>query len=237
MIDGKIHAAIVDYGLGNLFSVKQACEYVGMSAVITSVHLELETADVVILPGVGAFSDAMTALKKLDLISPLQEIGKSQKWLVGICLGMQLLMSESYEFGVHEGLNIIEGSVVPIENLEATSIVDGIPRKLKVPQVGWNQIWHPSDKYLNNHGKDSDWSNTPLWNIADAEYFYFVHSFYVKPARRELTLATTKYGQIEFCSSLQYNKNFACQFHPERSGSQGLKIYENINAMVSANPE
>jgi len=233
----KIRAAIVDHGLGNLFSVKQACEYAGMSAVITPDYKALMSADVVILPGVGAFADAMSALRRLDLVSPLKEIGDSEKWLVGICLGLQLLMTESYEFGIHKGLDIIEGSVVPFENLEETSDVDGSPRKLKVPQVGWNQIWSPGGTYLGEKVETHEWEDSPLGNIPDGEYFYFVHSYYVKPVRKDFTLSTTKYGQIEFCSSLLYNTNFACQFHPERSGMYGLKLYKNIAEIVKENLE
>ena len=237
MVDRKIQAAIVDHGLGNLFSVKQACEHVGMSAVITTSYKDLFSADVVILPGVGAYGDAMSALKRLDLITPLQEIGSSEKWLFGICLGLQLLMTESYEFGTHKGLDIIEGSVVPLENLAETNTVDGSPRKLKVPQVGWNQIWRPKDSRPINDSESNSWLNTPLKGLPDGEYMYFVHSYYVKPTQDELIKSTTRYGQIEFCSSLQYNTTFACQFHPERSGVHGLKIYENIAEMVKANLE
>jgi len=231
MDEGKIQAAIVDHGLGNLFSVKQACEFSGMSAVITSSPEELFAADVVILPGVGAFGDAMSALRKLDLVAPLRDIGSSEKWLVGICLGLQLLMTESNEFGTHKGLGVIEGAVVPLENQADTDSVDGFPRKLKVPQVGWNQIWYPENSDLNK------WSNTPLMGTQNGEYMYFVHSYYVVPDHDELVISTTRYGQIEFCSSLQYNTTFACQFHPERSGIHGLKIYENIVKMVKANLE
>jgi len=229
MIAGKIRVAIVDYGLGNLFSVKQACEFAGMDAVITSDHEVLMSADVVILPGVGAFADAMSALLRLDLVSPLREIGSSDKWLVGICLGLQLLMTESYEFGIHKGLDIVSGLVIPFENLEETYEVDGLPRRLKVPQVGWNQIWSP--------GEPSQWSDTPLRNTSEGEYFYFVHSYYVEPTDKNLILSATKYGQTEFCSSLLYNTTFACQFHPERSGVQGLNVYKNIAEIVKANQE
>jgi glutamine amidotransferase len=233
MSDRVIRAAIVDHGLGNLFSVKQACEYAGMSALITPSYKDLMAADVVILPGVGAFGDAMSALNRLDLIAPLREIGASKKWLVGICLGQQLLMTESCEFGVHEGLDIIEGTVVPFENLAETDGVDGIPRKLKVPQVGWNRIRAPKSP-----GSTAEvWAGTPLSGLSDGAYMYFVHSYYVVPTQEEVIRSTTQYGQVEFCSSLQYNSTFACQFHPERSGVQGLEIYKNIAEMVKSNLE
>jgi glutamine amidotransferase len=237
MGDRVIHAAIVDHGLGNLFSVKQACEYAGMSALITPSHKDLFEADVVILPGVGAFRDAMAALERLDLVIPLKEIGESDKVLVGICLGLQLLMTESYEFGLSKGLDIIEGAVIPLKNLDETREVDGSPRKLKVPQVGWNQIWQPKVPTNEGDSETRSWSGTPLKGIPEGEFMYFVHSFYVKPAREEFITSVTQYGQIEFCSSLQYNTTFACQFHPERSGIEGLKIYDNIAEMVKVNLE
>jgi imidazole glycerol-phosphate synthase subunit HisH len=131
----QITVAIVDYGLGNLFSIKHACEYVGLHASITSSPQEILSSDAVILPGVGAFGDAMSALKKLNLITPIKEVASSGKFLMGICLGMQLLMSKSYEFGEHEGLGIIKGPVVRFED------PIGPNGRLKVPQVGWNRIF------------------------------------------------------------------------------------------------
>jgi glutamine amidotransferase len=131
-------------------------------------------------------------------------------------------MSQSFEFGNHKGLDIIPGIVTPLENLETDRTTDGRPRQLKVPQVGWNQVWECG----------SPWSQTPLNGLLDGDHLYFVHSFYVQPTDKSLILSITRYGQIEFCSSLQYNKVFACQFHPERSGLQGLQIYKNIARMV-----
>jgi glutamine amidotransferase len=237
MVNRRVQAAIVDHGLGNLFSVKQACEQVGMAATITASHQALFSADVVILPGVGAYGDAMDALRRLDLVVPLQEIGSADKWLVGICLGLQLLMSESYEFGVHKGLDIIEGTVVPLENPVGSQFGEGPPRKLKVPQVGWNQIWEADVTPPQADSKRTSWDKTPLNGLPEGEYMYFVHSYYVKPSQSDYVLSTTRYGQIEFCSSLQYNTTFACQFHPERSGPQGLKIYENIAELVARDLE
>ncbi|MBT3391962.1 MAG: imidazole glycerol phosphate synthase subunit HisH [Chloroflexi bacterium] len=224
MPDRKVRIAIVDYGLGNLFSVKLACECAGMDAQITASQQELFAADAVILPGVGAFADAMRELKKLDLIAPLKDYSQTGKSLFGICLGMQLLMTESYEFGTHKGLGIVDGDVVPLENL--SSLFNGVPRMLKVPQVGWNQIWRRPDH--------KNWAGTPFDSLSDGEYMYFVHSFYVRPQEDALVLSRTRYGQMEFCSSLQYNSTFACQFHPERSGRQGLLVYKNIAKIVAA---
>lgn len=231
MSDKNVKSAIVDYGLGNLYSVKQACEFAGMETEITSASDRLMAADVVILPGVGAFGDAMATLNRLDLVHPILDIASSGKYLIGICLGMQLLMTESYEFGVHKGLGIVDGAVVPIENPVCEVPFDDALRKLKVPQVGWNQIWKiPSAKSQTQDG----WASDALAKVSDGEYMYFVHSFFVQPADQSVVVSTTQYGQIEFCSSLQYNNVFACQFHPERSASQGLQIYKNIASMVKA---
>src|SRR5205814_4019751 len=134
------NAAIVDYGLGNLYSVKHACERVGLRPLVTAAWREIVATPLVILPGVGAFGDAMDALRRLDLVAPLREIAASDQQLVGICLGMQLLMSESHEFGRHQGLGIIEGPVVRFAN-PVDIVGEGAEREsreLKVPQVGWN---------------------------------------------------------------------------------------------------
>lgn len=220
-------AAIVDYGLGNLFSVQRACEYVGLPAHITSSRDEVLQADAVILPGVGAFGDAMAALHRLDLVSPLQDIAASGKPLIGICLGLQLLMSESYEFGTHAGLNIIQGPVVRFENPVSAS------GTLKVPQIGWNRICKTRAQEPGQHNTDGDeWSGSPLAGLPDGEFMYFVHSFYAQPDELDVVLSTSRYGHITFCSSLKKGNVFASQFHPERSGSRGLDIYRNIAALI-----
>ena len=222
MIDREVDVAIIDYGLGNLYSVQQACKSVGMKARITSNPFDLFDVDLVILPGVGAYGDAMAALHRLNLVEPLQKIAISHRWLMGICLGMQLLMSESYEFGVHKGLDIIPGKVISLPKHESIKASDGSIRSLKVPQVGWNQIWRG----------ETSWDNFSLSGLVDGEHMYFVHSYYVEPEKKTMITSTTKYGQVEFCSSLQYNSVFACQFHPERSGVKGLKIYKNLARIV-----
>lgn len=214
--------AIVDYGMGNLFSVKHACECVGLNAKVTSSKEEILSADLVILPGVGAFGDAMEALRNLDLVNTLKVVHESSKPIVGICLGMQLLMSEGHEFGRHKGLGIIKGQVVPFDNP-----IDDSQKSLKVPQVGWNHIYSTK----NNHTADV-WKNSILEGINNNEFMYFVHSFYVKPENSEVILSKSNYGGIEFCSTLQYENISACQFHPERSGQQGLKIYTNFISLL-----
>ncbi|MCK9276304.1 MAG: imidazole glycerol phosphate synthase subunit HisH [Syntrophales bacterium] len=154
MADPSPRVAIVDYGLGNLFSIAQACTIVGLNSIITSSKKDILDAEAVILPGVGAFGDAMSALQRLDLVSVLRFISESSKPLVGICLGMQLMMTESYEFGHHKGLGIIEG---PVERFDAPKEKE---RLLKVPQIGWNQIF----KSENN---SQQWYGTLLDSIGD----------------------------------------------------------------------
>ncbi|MGE4505766.1 MAG: imidazole glycerol phosphate synthase subunit HisH [Desulfovibrionaceae bacterium] len=205
--------AIVDYRLGNLYSVKLACEHAGMEAAVTSDKSEILGADAVILPGVGAFGDAMQTLRELDLVHVLKDVAQRGTPLYGICLGLQLLMETSEEFGAHEGLGILKGTVVSL----------GSPREggrtLKVPQVGWNSITPPEGR---------GFEGSPLACVSPGERFYFVHSFVVVPQDPEVVCSLTKYGDVEFCSSVRYGNVFACQFHPERSGARGLAVYRHI---------
>lgn len=209
--------AIVDHGLGNLRSVEQACAFAGMHASITSDRRTIADADAVILPGVGAFGDAMRTLHRLDLVSLLRDIAASPTPLVGICLGVQLLMTESVEFGHHQGLAIIEGEVVPLDKPKEGD------RLLKVPQIGWNRV-HCASRAI--------WDASPMHGIDDGDYMYFVHSYVVRPQDGRVVLSTTRYGHIEFCSGVVRNNVFACQFHPERSGVAGLRVYQNLAATL-----
>ncbi len=217
----EFRAAIIDYGMGNLFSVEQACTAAGLPATITSSAEEVRQAAAVILPGVGAFGDAMATLRKLGLVEVIREVVAAGTPVVGICLGMQLLMSESYEFGRHEGLGLIEGTVMPLESQQGAA-------RFKVPHVGWNAITTSRNS----------WEKTPLQGLPDRTFMYFVHSFYVKPSDSQVVLSTTQYANTEFCSSLSVGNIFACQFHPERSGPYGLRLYQNIARWVQrSSPE
>lgn len=221
--DISARVVVVDYGLGNLFSIKHACNYAGMEAVVTSSSDKILSADAVILPGVGAFADAMNTLKKLDLVRPIQDFASSGKTLIGICLGLQLLFSESYEFGQHKGLDIIKGDVVRFENDE------GRFTSLKVPQVGWKQICSEPSPYQEGIAATPNrWNQSFLSQLSNYTYMYFVHSYYVCPENKAAILSFSRYGGSYFCSSIEVGNVFACQFHPERSGQNGLKIYENI---------
>ncbi len=216
------YVAIVDYGMGNLFSVRHACEHVGLQATTTSSKHEILAASAVILPGVGAFGLAMEALAKLDLIGPLHDVSASEVLLIGICLGMQLLMRESCEFGRHRGLGIIDGEVVRLEES-----VEG-ERCLKVPQVGWNRIEAVNRRGIDETSGESPWSGTLLKGLSNKIFMYFVHSFYCIPTNSSITLSATRYGGQEVCSSLRCGNVYGFQFHPERSGPQGLQIYRNL---------
>jgi glutamine amidotransferase len=215
----KPRVAIVDYALGNLFSIQAACAQVGMEAIITSDHGDIDDADAVFLPGVGAFGNAMHNLHQLNLVGPLKAIADEGKLLVGICLGMQLFMSESYEFGHHKGLDLVSGETVPFEN------PCGPKGKLKVPQVGWNTIYPPGDS-------SEFWQGSPLETLAPGSFMYFVHSFYVRPSDSNVWLSKSKYGDVTYCSGLQRDNLIGFQYHPERSGPAGAKIYRKLAEII-----
>lgn len=200
--------AIIDYQLSNLFSVKHALEYLNVDCQITSDPKILSSADAAILPGVGAFGDAMNNLKKFNLLDSIHNFIKQGKPFMGVCLGMQLIFSESEEFGFHQGLCIIKGKVIKFKSQK---------KKIKVPQIGWNQILK----------KEKNWLNSPLKNIKNGEFMYFVHSYYVVPQDQNVVLSGTIYEDVSYCSSLLRDNIFATQFHPEKSGPEGIKIYKD----------
>lgn len=206
------NVAIIDYKMGNLFSVQHACKKVGLNPIITSDPQVVNNSDAVILPGVGAFGEAMEILTGLGLIKSIKEIISQRRPFMGICLGYQLLFSESEEFGKYKGLGIFDGIVrkFPIQKLNS--------RRVKIPQIGWNQIL----KYDNNK-----WEDSPLNGINESEFMYFVHSFYVEPDDEKIKLTKTFYEGFEYCSSINYENVFASQYHPEKSAEEGIKIYKN----------
>lgn len=193
--------AIVDYGVGNLFSLISSLRKVGADIAVTSDKKMIESADGIILPGVGAFEDAATKLGKTGLADVIvNEAGKGKK-ILGICLGMQLLFEKSYEYGCHKGLGLLKGNIVPIAG--------AVPQHLKIPHIGWNAL-HITKKselfqYINNN-----------------ECVYFVHSFYASDCS-DSVIATTEYG-IELTAAVQNGHVMGCQFHPEKSGDTGLRI-------------
>lgn len=218
-----INVALLDYGMCNLFSVFNACQYVGLNPFITSRQEELLQADVAILPGVGAFGEAIANLRKLDLINPIKDFVQSKRPFIGICLGMQLLMSESEEFGFNKGLNFINGSVKKFQFEK-----DEHGKHLAVPQIAWNRILSPTGDFFPPE-------ICYFKEIKSGEYMYFVHSFYVIPDEKRTVSSTTKYGSLEYCSSISKDNIFGMQFHPEKSGNEGLKIYKNIEKACRRN--
>ena len=216
--DDGDRVAIVDYGLGNLHNVRRACEAVGLATKITSSPEAVRRAAAAILPGVGAFGDAISTLNASGLSQALRELVYAGKPLFGICLGFQLLMTESSEFGHHRGLDIIPGSVIRFDHPHDEG------GRLKVPHVAWNRVWKANREGTSRAVSETR-SETPLDAIADGEYMYFVHSYVVVPARADAIVSTTHYGDVEFCSSAGRGNVFGCQYHPERSGVEGLKIY------------
>lgn len=201
--------AIIDYDLANLYSVKRAVEFHGNSAIITDLKREIYQADKLIIPGVGAFGEAMANIRRKDLLTVLKERSDRGVPILGICLGMQLLMSNSEESGEHEGLGLIKGDVKHFKNCE------DFDKGFKVPCVGWSEIKIPEGK---------SWNNTLLKDIQPSTNFYFVHSYVVKPSDKNHILAQADYGKQSYCAVVQKKNIVGCQFHPEKSGKLGLKI-------------
>lgn len=202
--------AIVDYGMGNLRSVEKGFERFGFKARVTDNHKELESADKLVLPGVGAFRDAIDGLKQRGLINTIVNFIKSGKPFLGICLGLQLLFSRSYEDGEHAGLGVVPGEVVRFKF--SGNEADG---KLKIPHMGWNNI---------NLIKPD---NPLLKNVPDNTFMYFVHSYYVCPEDNRVVATETEYG-VRFASMIWDKNIFASQFHPEKSQQYGLAILKNF---------
>ena len=207
---------IVDYELGNLFSVQQACLHVGLDAEISNDPAKIAAADGLILPGVGAFGSAMANLRRRGIEQPLKEQVAAGKPFLGICLGLQLLFTHSLEFDSQEqGLDLLPGTVIRIP-----AEIRGV--KTRVPQIGWNQITPPPFK---------SWKGTPLQHLADQSYMYFVHSFYVVPEEPGDVLTVTNYQGLEYCSGVKRDNILAFQFHPEKSGPEGVQVYRNWGEM------
>lgn len=221
-MQNKKTISIVDYGLGNLKSVARAFESLGEPVKIIQTPNEVLEADFLVIPGVGAFKDGMEGLKSRNLIDAILEFAKSKRPLLGICLGMQLFMTESEEFGIHKGLDLIPGRVISLRPVDEVQM-----EGYKVPNVGWNELLVPSGKsktkVISDEGNNI-WKKTILSNIKEGDEVYFVHSFYVKPQNPEYMLATTIYGGQEICAVIQIKNIIGCQFHPEKSGTVGLEI-------------
>lgn len=196
--------AIIDYGMGNLRSVQKAFEKIGHEATIIDDPAALRQADRVVLPGVGAFGDAIQELRRRDLVDPIRRHIDQGKPFLGICLGLQLLFDVGREGGTHEGLGVLRGEVVKFD----------LPAEYKVPHMGWNQL--------------SIKRRAPIFDgLADGTYVYFVHSYHVVPADREVVATETTYGE-PFVSTIWRDNLFAAQYHPEKSQADGLRILKNF---------
>ena len=202
--NGNSTIAIIDYGMGNLRSVQKAFEKVGHPAVVTNDPAVVAKAGKIVLPGVGAFEDAIAELHSRKLTGPVLAAIDSGKPFLGICLGLQMLFDVSYENGRHEGLGVLRGEVVRFD----------LPQGYSVPHMGWNQV---------------DFARRPpvLEGTDPGTYFYFVHSYYVVPEDASVVATTTDYGS-PFCSMIWRDNLFASQFHPEKSQAEGLKLFRNF---------
>lgn len=196
--------AIIDYGVGNLFSLKSSFAFIDKEAVVTGDPEVIEKCDRIILPGVGAFSDAAKKLKESGLGDVVKEQAAKGKPVLGICLGMQLLFEKSYEYGEHEGLGLIKGNVRPI--------ADVVGKELKIPHIGWNALIFPKDE-----------EKSPLYKYTnEGDFVYFVHSYYAADCDESIT-AVSEYSAM-ITASVQNGNIYGAQFHPEKSGNVGLGI-------------
>lgn len=196
--------AIIDYGVGNLFSLKSSFAFINEEAVVTGDKKTIEKCDRIILPGVGAFADAAMKLEASGLGEVVREQAEAGKPILGICLGMQLLFDKSYEYGEHRGLGLIKGSVKPI--------ADAVDKDFKIPHIGWNSLIFPKDR-----------EKSPLYKYTgEGDFVYFVHSFYAADCDESVT-ALTEYGAM-LTASVQNKNVYGAQFHPEKSGNVGLGI-------------
>ena len=210
---GAPTVAIVDYGMGNLRSAQKGLEKVGVRAVVSSDPEFVASADGVVLPGVGAFRDCMGNLRAAGLVKPVLDAIDAEKPFLGICIGMQLLLTVSEEFGTHDGLDAVPGRVVRFP----------VDKKLKVPHMGWNRV-HQAGR-------------SPLFEgVPEGAFFYFVHSYYAVPEDDSAVEGWTDYG-IRFCSAISRGNLFATQFHPEKSHKYGLKVLENFGRIVADHKE
>jgi len=207
---------LVDYGVGNLLSVRWALEAVGADVIQTADSRAIATAERIVLPGVGAFAHCMAELHRYNLIDSLKDFSRSGRPMLGICVGMQMMMDASEEFGFNEGLGLIPGFVKKIRDTNANGDAH------KIPHIGWNAITSQNQ---------TRWLNTPLEGTAQKTHFYFVHSFSAAPEIAENLLATTNYGGLPITAAIQTGNTFGLQFHPEKSGPDGLAIMKKFLAL------
>ncbi len=209
----KPEVVIIDYGMGNLFNLEKVVTHCGGRSVVTQEPEPVLKADRVILPGVGAFGDGMVNLKARHFVEAIQQFALTGKPLLGICLGMQLLLSDSEEFGLHEGLDLIPGHVRRLQNANGGTVH-------KIPHVGWNRLRLAENAAI--------WKESVLRDVPVESCVYFVHSFMVQPQERSHIVAETDYGINRFCSVVKKENLTGCQFHPEVSADVGMTILKNF---------
>jgi len=206
--------SVIDYGVGNLLSVQRGFDNCGAEVNFVSTPAEILAAEKLVLPGVGAFPNAMTSLSNLGLVSAIQDFSLTGRPMLAICLGMQLLLDESEEFGKTEGLGIIEGLVTAVPN------TDAMGAKQKIPHIGWNELHTRQSK--------ETWQDSILNGLSSGDATYFVHSYMATPKNQENLLAYTPYGATDVPAVITKNYVTGCQFHPEKSGEVGLSILRNF---------
>lgn len=206
--------AVLDYGVGNLLSVKRGLEHCGAEVIVTSEKSSIMKASRLVLPGVGAFADGMKGLLRVGLDEVVCDFASTGKPLLGICLGMQMLLEESEEFGLSTGLGLIPGRVIPIPKVDVENNVH------KIPHIGWNELNFPED--------EKSWRSDLMKNTQTGESVYFIHSFMAKVANNNYEIANCWYGGISIPAVIGYQNVFGCQFHPEKSGESGLKILKSF---------
>ncbi len=216
----KFDVSIINYGINNLKSVSMAFQKIGKTYKIIEKPEEVLFAKSLILPGIGAFGDGMKGLKKRGLIEPIKQKINEGTPMLGICLGMQMLFTESEEFGLYDGLNLISGRVIPFKKPKEVNL-----KGYKVPHMGWNELKKPYDGIKNF---ESSWNGTLLADINEKIDVYFVHSYYPIPKNKENILATTTYGNQEFCAVVKKENVCGTQFHPEKSGNVGIQILKKF---------
>lgn len=202
--------AIIDYGVGNLYSISKALKHFTDNVIVTDEKEEIGSSNALVLPGVGSFEAGMSGLRIRGLTDLVKDWALANKPMLGICLGAQLMLSRGYEFGDFEGLDLIPGRVVAFPKLL---------EKEKIPHIGWNKILPATNQ---------DWRQTIFESIPPGASVYFVHSFILEPERMENILSYTNYGGYQFCSAIKSGNIYGCQFHPEKSGRIGLLILKNF---------